>query len=122
MSKPRKISIGYLRNKYPYPRRGIGSDEDDYCVGGSLCIETGIAVRFPRWEQLRDAVEKATGLNKYVLSDDDQETFRNRCMDVIRLNDSGLFNEAWKALKWLLRWKPIDRFEVAQPATEEPSK
>ena len=111
-----KIGITKLKRKYPHPRRGIGSCDDDYCVGGSLCIETGIGVRFPRWEQLRDAVEIASGINKYVLSDDDAETFRSRCMDVIRLNDSGLFNEAWAALKWLLRWKPQDRF--AEPPAQ----
>ena len=108
--KRKRVGVTALRKKYPHPCRGIGSRDEDYCVGGSLCIEMGMGVRFPRWEQIRDAVEAATGLNHYVLSDDDNGTLRGRCMDVIRLNDSGLFGEAWNALKWLLHWNPVDRF------------
>jgi len=106
----RKITLTSLKRKYPHPVRGVGSDDGQYCVGGALCREVGNEIDFPRWEQLRDAVEKATLINHYVLSNEDNELFRGQCIKVIEMNDIGNFDGAWRELGYLLRWNPKDRF------------
>lgn len=110
-----KISVTYLRKKYPHPVRGAGSFGEQYCVGGALCCEVGMAIHFPRWEQLRDAIELATQINHYTVSDEDNEVFRGQCIKIVEMNDIGNFEGAWRELGNLLHWKPKDRFvEVRQ--------
>ena len=108
-----KISVTYLRKKYPRPVRSMGSCDGEYCVAGALCCEVGMAIYFPRWEQLRDAIELATQINHYTVSDEDNELFRGQCVKIIEMNDIGNFEGAWRELRNLLLWKPKDRFVEA---------
>lgn len=99
------ISVTSLRRKYPHPVSGRGSCYGQYCVAGALSKEVGQGFDFPRWEQLRDAVETATGINHYLMNDAHNELFRELCENVIALNDHGYFDAAWNKLGVLLKWK-----------------
>ena len=105
--KESKDLLSILREKYPAPVKGIGSRRNQYCVAGSLCLHLGWKeANFPDWPELRLANEKVTGVNHYHLSSKRNNTLRNKCEEVTKLNDAGEFDAAWELLGELLNLRP----------------
>lgn len=107
----RKITLTALRKKYPHPRRACeatGADlEDDYCVGGSLCMELCLPLHhFPVGNELIKAIEMATNheVDCSAMTDAEYDQFMMKLRAVTEFNDEGNFKMVWKALGQLLRW------------------
>ena len=102
-----RISVSSLKRKYPHPVRAMGSKYDDYCVGGALCVEVGLtACLFPSEYQLKEAALKANRrLDWNTMSDSERDEFYSTVTCVLKANDVGSFELAWKALGKLLHWK-----------------
>ena len=90
----------------------MGSCDGEYCVAGALCSKSAWQFIF-RVGAARDAIELATQINHYTVSDEDNELFRGQCVKIIEMNDIGNFEGAWRELRNLLLWKPKDRFVEA---------
>lgn len=87
-----------IRTKYPNPRKFPGNwyglDENGipigYCVGGALCLASGLEVPFPITDELRAILMKQA--TKVVNKAD----VRWLCAYLIKCNDALQFDRAWE--------------------------
>jgi hypothetical protein len=107
----KKLTAVGLRRKYRHARRAssaTGADlEEEYCVGGALCIEVEgeKGMRFPDFEHLKQAVLKANPrIDNYAMKDPEYNAFRSKITEVAARNDVGDFDGAWRCLEELLNW------------------
>jgi hypothetical protein len=103
----RRISMTYLKKKYPNPISAARSDwTHTYCVGGALCMEMGLSKEFPNDFELKEAWLKATGYDWYAMVDDQRDLVYSMVHAVIEHNDAQQYAAAWKVLGELLRYRP----------------
>ncbi len=105
-----RISVTALKKKYPNPVRAcavytIPSSYDEYCVGGTLCLETGGHSKFPAQIELREAFFKARPDLSRNMSDSAHKFLMQSLEDITGYNDIGNFEMAWSTLDMILHWK-----------------
>jgi hypothetical protein len=112
-AKRMAVTVAELRKKYPWPLRASqasGYVEDEYCVGGAICKEMGIerhGCNFPTAGEIRTAIERANpNLDHYLMTNVDSGSFDDSCEAIVKFNDCGTFEQAWKEMEKLLKWKP----------------
>ena len=94
------MTVDEIRNQYPHPRR-FEDEEDatsDYCVGGALCLASGIMpVSFP----LRSTLAAVLWRVNPCLSRVEAGNF---AYDIVHFNDDGDFERAWHTLREALEY------------------
>jgi len=107
MTPKPKLSLKFLKEKYPRPLRAIDgcSIDDHYCVGGALCREAGMQDKsFPNDTEIMDALYRVNPhIERYELNDRDYVNLMGQIKSLTKANDAGDFDLAWHILGDLLK-------------------
>lgn len=96
------MNVADIKAKFPNPSDPLDDQktETSYCVGGAFCMALGWKSNtFPNVDILMEALREANADLSIRLAD-------KYAVDIIKANDAGDYEAAWKALGDALEYKP----------------
>jgi hypothetical protein len=91
-----------IMQKYPKPVRFtmLHANQDEYCIGGAICLYFNRNTPFPMSFQLATQLRN---LNREI----PQEIAELRAERIIKYNDLGKFEDAWCVVKDVENWREV---------------